>query len=314
MKSNEHIPVLLKEAIDGLNIDPSGIYVGMTLGRGGHSSEILKRLNDKGLLICFDQDQEAIDYSSRFLGRFGKHFLVIKDNFRNLKFHLNKFNISKVNGVLFDLGVSSPQFDEDYRGFSYNKDSELDMRMNQENKLTAKDIVNNYSESELVRVFKEYGEERYSYSIARNIVKYRSEKPINSTFELVDIIKKSKPKKELSTIGHPAKQVFQALRIEVNDELEALKEALTQALDSILIGGRVVVITFQSLEDKIVKRMFRERSFIEGDRINDYIDPSLIKTPDYKEINRKVIIPSEEEMRANKRSKSAKLRIIEKVK
>ena len=314
MKSNEHIPVLLKEAIDGLNIDPSGIYVDMTLGRGGHSSEILKRLNDKGLLICFDQDQEAIDYSSRFLEKFGKHFLVIKDNFRNLKFHLNKFNISKVNGVLFDLGVSSPQFDEDYRGFSYNKDSELDMRMNQENKLTAKDIVNNYSESELVRVFKEYGEERYSYSIARNIVKYRSEKPINSTFELVDIIKKSKPKKELSTIGHPAKQVFQALRIEVNDELEALKEALTQALDSILIGGRVVVITFQSLEDKIVKRMFRERSFIEGDRINDYIDPSLIKTPDYKEINRKVIIPSEEEMRANKRSKSAKLRIIEKVK
>ena len=314
MKSNEHIPVLLKEAIDGLNIDPSGIYVDMTLGRGGHSSEILKRLNDKGLLICFDQDQEAIDYSSRFLEKFGKRFLVIKDNFRNLRFHLNKLNISKVNGVLFDLGVSSPQFDEDYRGFSYNKDSELDMRMNQESKLTAKDIVNNYSESELVRVFKEYGEERYSYSIAKNIVKYRSEKPINSTFELVDIIKKSKPKKELSTIGHPAKQVFQALRIEVNDELEALKEALTQALDSISIGGRVVVITFQSLEDKIVKRMFRERSFIEGDRINDYIDPSLIKTPDYKEINRKVIIPSEEEMRANKRSKSAKLRIIEKVK
>lgn len=314
MKSNYHIPVLLNETLEGLNIKPDGIYVDMTLGRAGHSSEIAKRLDEKGLLIGFDQDSEAIEYSTKVLEQTGKQFKIVNDNFRNVYEDLNSLHIEEVDGFLFDLGVSSPQFDEDYRGFSYNKDAELDMRMNQKSKLTAKYIINNYSFDELLRVFKEYGEDKYSYNIAKNIVKSRQEKEITTTLELVDIIKSSKPKKELLTIGHPAKQIFQALRIEVNDEMNALTEGLEGAIKKLKIGGRIAVITFQSLEDKIVKKTFRKYSVIEGNRLNDYIKPSDIKTPDFKEINRKVIVPSESEIEENRRSKSAKLRILEKIK
>ena len=314
MQTNEHIPVLLNEAIAGLNIKSGGIYVDMTLGRAGHSSEILKKLNNEGCLISFDQDLEAIAYSETKLQQIASNFKIINDNFRNIVKDLDQINISQVDGVIFDLGVSSPQFDEDYRGFSYRYDAKLDMRMSQNNKLTAEYIVNNYSLENLTKIFKEYGEDKYSYNIAKNICKRRLIKPIETTLDLVEIIKSSKPKKELEKIGHPAKQIFQALRIEVNDELNALKEALEGAIQKLNIGGRIVVITFHSLEDKIVKNIFKKYSVIEGNRLNDYINPKNIKTPDYKEVNRKVITPSEEELKINRRSKSAKLRILEKIK
>lgn len=314
MKTNEHLPVLLKEVISGLNIKKDGTYVDLTLGRAGHSSEILRRLSDKGLLICLDQDDEAIEYSKTRLEEIATNFKIIKTNFKNIKSVLDELKIDSIDGALYDLGVSSPQFDEDYRGFSYRYDAPLDMRMDTSTSLTAKYIVNNYSLEDLARVFKEYGEDRYSYNIAKNIVRTRQAKPIETTFELVDVIKKSKPKKELEIIGHPAKQIFQALRIEVNDELNVLEVSLEQVIRSLKVGGRVAVITFQSLEDKIVKRLFKKYSYIEGNRNNDYVRPSEIKTPDYKEINKKVIIASEEELAVNHRAKSAKLRILERIK
>lgn len=314
MKSDEHKPVLLKEVIDGLNIKKDGIYLDLTLGRAGHSSEILKRLGADGLLIGIDQDEEAIEASNEKLEKIAFNFKIIKTNFRNIKQVLDDLHIREIDGALFDLGVSSPQFDEDYRGFSYRFDGPLDMRMDTNRSLTAKDIVNTYSLKELNRVFKEYGEDRYSYQVAKNIVKYREKKEIETTQELVNIIKASKPKKELSIIGHPAKQIFQALRIEVNDELNALKEALESVILSLKVGGRICVISFQSLEDKIVKDLFRKYAIIEGNRINDYVDPKNIKTPDYKEVNKKVIIAGKEELEENRRAKSAKLRILEKIK
>lgn len=311
MKTNEHVSVLLNEAIEGLDIKEDGIYIDATLGRGGHSSEILKRLTS-GKLYCFDQDQEAIDYSSIRLKEISDNFEIIYSNFKNIKDELNKRGIKEVNGILFDLGVSSPQFDEDYRGFSYRFDSELDMRMDQNNPLTAKKIVNTYSLNDLVKIFKEYGEEKYSYSIAKTIVKEREKKEISTTFELVDIIKRSIPKKELYKDKHPAKQVFQALRIETNNELEVLKIALNDSLSLLKPGGRIVVITFHSLEDRIVKTIFKEKTFIKGDRRNDYIDPKKLKQVDYELVNKKVITPSSNEIEVNHRSKSAKLRIIKK--
>lgn len=314
MKTDFHIPVMLEEAISGLNIKSDGIYVDMTLGRAGHSSEILKRLDDNGLLIAIDQDDEAIEYSLAKLSKIRSNFKIIKSNFRQILEVLDDLGVNKVDGILFDLGVSSPQFDEDYRGFSYNKDSELDMRMNLDNPLTAKIIINTYPLEKLTKIFREYGEEKFAYQIAKNIVKARANGEISTTLELVEIIKSSKPQKELSKPGHPAKQVFQALRIEVNDELNALKEALEASLKAIKVGGRIVVITFQSLEDRIVKQTFKAVSVVEGDRRNDFINPKDIRTPDFKEINRKVIIASEEELERNRRSKSAKLRILEKVK
>lgn len=314
MKSNEHKPVLLNEVIDGLNIKKDGIYVDLTLGRAGHSSEILKRLGPKGMLIGLDQDAEAIEASTERLSKISSNFKIIKTNFENIREVLDELNIKEIDGALFDLGVSSPQFDEDYRGFSYRYDAPLDMRMDLNRSLTAKEIVNTYSLNELNRVFKEYGEDRYSYQIAKNIVRKRESKPIETTLELVDIIKASKPKKELEIIGHPAKQIFQALRIEVNDELNVLNKALEDVIKSLKVGGRVCVISFQSLEDKIVKNLYRKYSVIEGNRINDYIDPKDIKTPDYKEVNKKVIIAGEEELADNHRAKSAKLRILERLK
>ena len=310
MKSDFHIPVLLNEAINGLNIKSNGIYVDSTLGRAGHSSEILQKLDNNGLLIGIDQDDEALEYSKAKLSKIRSNFKVVKSNFRNILEVLEDLGIKEVDGILFDLGVSSPQFDEDYRGFSYNKNSELDMRMDLSNPLTAKIVINTYPLEKLTKIFREYGEEKFAYQIAKNIVKARENGVISTTLELVEIIKSSKSQKELSKPGHPAKQVFQALRIEVNDELNALKEALEASLKAIKVGGRIVVITFQSLEDRIVKQTFKSVSVIEGDRRNDYINPKDIKTPDFKEINRKVIIASEEELERNRRSKSAKLRIV----
>ena len=312
MKSDYHLSVLLNEVIEGLNIKENGIYIDATLGRAGHSKEILKRLKS-GLLVGIDQDDEALSYSKSLLTEVSNNFQLIKGNFRDLDKIVKNLSLERVDGILFDLGVSSPQFDEDYRGFSYRYNNKLDMRMNQSSSLTAKIVVNTYSKSDLIRVFKEYGEEKYANSIASNIVKYRNNKEIETTFKLVDIIKKSKPMKELKKAGHPAKQVFQAIRIEVNDELNALKEGLNKALDVLSINGRVAVISFHSLEDKIVKNIFRERAIINGNRINDFKLPDEIALPSYDLVNRKVIVPTEEEILINHRSKSAKLRIIEKV-
>jgi len=309
MSEIKHIPVLLNETIEGLNIKPDGTYIDLTLGRAGHSSEILKRLNKDGLLIGVDQDKEAIEESNKRLSKIASNYKLVKSNFVNFEDILTSLNIDKVDGVLMDLGVSSPQFDESDRGFSYRYDAPLDMRMDIEQRLTAKEVVNSYSEGELRKIFYEYGEDKYSASIAHNIVKAREVKPIETTFELVEIIKRSKPAKELKKVGHPAKQIFQALRIEVNNELNVLKETLVQVVKHLNSGGRLAVITFHSLEDKIVKKLFKELCVVEGDRNNF---PTEIEQKDFILITRKGIRPSEEELERNHRSTSSTLRIIEK--
>ena len=313
MKSNEHKPILLNEVIEGLDIKSDGVYLDLTLGRAGHSKEILKRLSLNGLLIGIDQDEEAISYSRVELSKISNRYKIVKSNFSNIKNILSDLNISTLDGALFDLGVSSPQFDEDYRGFSYRFNNKLDMRMDLSSSLTAYDVVNTYSFKELLRVFKEYGEDKYSYNIAKNIVKERDIKPIVTTFDLVDIIKRSKPLKELNKVGHPAKQIFQAIRIEVNNELNVLKKALEDVINSLNINGRVCVITFHSLEDRIVKNLFKKYSVVEGNRINDFRKAKDIKEANFIEVNKKVIVPSEEEIINNPRSKSAKLRILKRV-
>ena len=304
-----HVPVLLKEVIEGLNIKPDGTYLDLTLGRAGHSSEILSKLSPEGLLIGVDQDDEAIEYSQKRLSKIRDNFILVRDNFVNIDDILERLNINKVDGILMDLGVSSPQFDDQSRGFSYRFDSELDMRMDKRNPLTAKRIVNEYSLEELVRIFQEYGEEKYSYSIAKNIVKQREIAEINSTLELVDIIKRSKPAKELKKVGHPAKQIFQALRIEVNDEINVLKRTLGKALNRLNKGGRLLVITFHSGEDKIVKHLFKDLAVVEGNR---YDLPLQNTKTEFNLITKKGIKPSEFEIKENHRSISSVLRIIEK--
>ena len=313
MKSNEHKPILLNEVIEGLDIKSDGVYLDLTLGRAGHSKEILKRLSLNGLLIGIDQDEEAISYSRVELSKISNRYKIVKSNFSNIKNILSDLNILTLDGALFDLGVSSPQFDEDYRGFSYRFNNKLDMRMDLSSSLTAYDVVNTYSFKELLRVFKEYGEDKYSYNIAKNIVKERDIKPIVTTFDLVDIIKRSKPLKELNKVGHPAKQIFQAIRIEVNNELNVLKKALEDVINSLNINGRVCVITFHSLEDRIVKNLFKKYSVVEGNRINDFRKAKDIEEANFIEVNKKVIVPSEEEIINNPRSKSAKLRILKRV-
>ena len=313
MKSNEHKPILLNEVIEGLDIKSDGVYLDLTLGRAGHSKEILKRLSLNGLLIGIDQDEEAISYSRVELSKISNRYKIVKSNFSYIKNILSDLNISTLDGALFDLGVSSPQFDEDYRGFSYRFNNKLDMRMDLSSSLTAYDVVNTYSFKELLRVFKEYGEDKYSYNIAKNIVKERDIKPIVTTFDLVDIIKRSKPLKELNKVGHPAKQIFQAIRIEVNNELNVLKKALEDVINSLNINGRVCVITFHSLEDRIVKNLFKKYSVVEGNRINDFKKAKDIEEANFIEVNKKVIVPSEEEIINNPRSKSAKLRILKRV-
>ena len=308
-----HIPVLLNETIEGLNVKPDGIYVDLTLGRGGHSKEVLKRLKT-GRLISFDKDETAILESKANLAEFSEKFTGIHDDFRNFRKDLDELGIDKIDGIIADLGVSSPQFDDVSRGFSYKDDARLDMRMDRRQKFSAYELINTYSLAELTRVFREYGEDKFSYQIAKKIVEIRAKNPIETTTQLVDIVKSVKPQKELMKKGHPAKQIFQAIRIEVNDELGALKVALKDALASLKIGGRACFITFHSLEDRLVKNAFNEVSKVEGTRHNVFALPTEKDLPDFKLINNKVIIANENELEINPRSKSAKLRIIERVK
>jgi len=303
-----HISVLLNECINYLNIKDNGIYVDMTLGYAGHSSNILKKIPN-GYLYAFDQDEEAIKSSNTKLSDIASNYEIIKSNFVNIKKELNKRGIEKVDGILYDLGVSSPQLDEDYRGFSFHKDALLDMRMDMSNPLNASIVVNTYSKEKLIKIFKEYGEEAYALSIANAIVKYRESKKIETTLELVSIIEKSVPFK-YKREHHPARKVFQAIRIEVNDELNVFESSLKDALNLLNVGGRICVITFHSLEDKICKEIFKSVSSVPASLKNMPIIP-LEYEPKYKVV--KVVEPTKEEVESNPRSRSAKLRIIERV-
>ena len=266
MAEFKHVTVLLKEAVAGLNVQPTGTYVDATLGGGGHTQAILQQLVD-GHLYSFDQDQTAIDYNKEHLKTAieQQKLTLVEDNFRNIKTELNSYNVKRVNGILYDLGVSSPQFDDAKRGFSYQHDAPLDMRMNQEQKLSAMEVVNEWPYERLVKILYRYGEEKFAKSIARKIEQRRKIAPIKTTFELVDVIKEGIPAAARRHGGHPAKKSFQAIRIAVNDELGALEESLEQALDLLDVGGRISVITFQSLEDRLVKTMFREKTSLSGD-------------------------------------------------
>ena len=306
-----HIPVLLDEVIKGLNIKKDGLYVDCTMGGAGHSSEILKRLSNKGHLYCFDQDQYAIKKGQERLESINNNFTIFETNFVNIKRELENSNITSVDGILYDLGVSSFQFDDGERGFSYNHDAKLDMRMNQNQSLSAYEVVNTYPLEQLKRIFFDYGEERFSSSIAREIVNQRNKKPIETTFELVEVIKKAIPAFARRQGGHPAKKVFQALRIEVNDELRVFEDSLSDALMMLNPGGRIVVITFHSLEDRICKKIFKDKVEVKTLR-GLPIKESEIKK-EFQLINRKVIQASDEELESNNRAHSAKLRIIEKL-
>lgn len=307
-----HKSVLLNESIEHLAIKPDGIYVDGTLGRAGHSSEILKRLSN-GHLYGFDKDQQAIKESDPILKEIGNNYTLINQDFRNIKTVLSEFGINEVNGVLLDLGVSSPQFDDPERGFSYRFDAYLDMRMDQDQSLSAYEVVNTYSEKQLTDIFFQYGEERFAKQIARKILKARALKPIMTTFELVDVIKSALPYKELSKKGHPAKQTFQALRIEVNSELDALKQGLKEAIELLAKDGRICVISFHSLEDRIVKKLFKEYTVVDKMDRRIPILPKDIKKPEYELITNKPILASDEENRENNRSHSAKLRVLKRL-
>ena len=306
-----HISVLLNESIDGLNLKEDGIYVDCTLGYAGHSSEILKRVR-RGRLFAFDQDNKAIEFSSKKLKDIGDNFEIIKSNFVHIKEELEKRNIDKVDGIFFDLGVSSPQLDETERGFSYHNDARLDMRMDQEQDLSAYVVVNTYSENELANIFFKYGEEKYSRSIAKNIVRSRDVKPIETTLELVEVIKSSVPEKAKRD-KHPARKVFQAIRIEVNNELGILDKTMRDSLSMLNVGGRLAVITFHSLEDRIIKNIFKEVTEIDP-KVKGLPNIPDSYLPDFKLVNNKAIIPSDMELENNNRSRSSKLRIIERIK
>ena len=304
-----HKTVLLNEAIDNLNLKEDGIYVDATLGFGGHSGLILKRVK-RGFLFAFDQDEMAIDYSEKKLKQIGNNFEIIKSNFADLKEELTNRSITKIDGIVFDLGVSSPQLDIAERGFSYHNNSKLDMRMDTSKNFSAYDVVNTYSYEELTRILREYGEEKYATSIARNIVKARETKKIETTFELVDIIKASIPMKAMRD-SHPARKTFQAIRIEVNNELEVLKIALQSALEILNVHGRVAVITFHSLEDRIVKEIFNKYSKVDSNLVKLPFVPEEY-LPKYKLVAN--IVPSNDEIEENNRCRSARLRVIERIK
>lgn len=304
----KHYSVLKNELIEGLNIKPDGIYVDATLGYAGDSKEILKRIK-RGFLFAFDQDEMAIEYSDKKLSEIGNNYEIIKSNFVNLKEELNKRGINKIDGIVFDLGVSSPQLDIPERGFSYHNDAPLDMRMDRDKEFSAYDVVNTYSYNDLVRILREYGEEKYASSIANNIIKTRENKKIETTLELVEVIKKSMPYKAMKD-SHPARKTFQAIRIEVNNELGVLRDALEEAIEMLNVGGRISVITFHSLEDRIVKEIFNKYS---------KVDSSLSKLPfipkeylpKFKLITN--ITPSKEELEENNRARSSRLRVIERI-
>lgn len=307
----KHVSVLLNETISSLNLNENSVIVDATLGYGGHSSNILERIS-KGYLFAFDQDSEAIRHSTNRLNAIGTNFTIIKSNFVNMKEELAKCGVNQVDGIIFDLGVSSPQLDEDERGFSFHNDAKLDMRMDREQKLSAYEVVNNYSKEDLARIFFKYGEDKFSNNIAKKIVEYREKKPIETTLELVEIIKTAVPMK-FRIDKHPARQIFQAIRIEVNHELDVIEPALNQALDLIKVGGRVCVITFHSLEDKIVKRVFKEKCEID-EKVKGLPNIPLEYQSDFKLVTNKAIIPSDEELESNPRSRSSKLRVIERIK
>ena len=306
----KHITVLLNEGVEGLNIKPDGIYVDATLGGGGHSSLILSKLTT-GHLYAFDQDDFAINLANERLSKIGSNYTIIKSNFVNLESELKTRGINYIDGIIYDLGVSSFQFDDPERGFSYKYDAFLDMRMNQDKQLTAYDIVNTYPIDDLSLIFTKYGEDPFAYKIAKAIVNERSIKPIKTTLELVEVIKKSLPQKVLNKKGHPAKQIFQALRIAVNDELRVFEKSLEQAIRMTNIGGRIAVISFHSLEDRIAKHTFREYSEI---RLPKNLPVNNIELAPLKVITKHPILPSEEELELNNRAHSAKLRIAEKQK
>ncbi|NGC78739.1 16S rRNA (cytosine(1402)-N(4))-methyltransferase RsmH [uncultured Limosilactobacillus sp.] len=315
MAEFKHVTVLLKEAVAGLDVQSTGTYVDATLGGGGHTQAILQQLAG-GHLYSFDQDQTAIEYNKEHLKtEINQHKLtLVEDNFRNLKTELNQYNVNRIDGILYDLGVSSPQFDDAKRGFSYQHDAPLDMRMNQEQALSAMEVVNDWPYERLVKILYRYGEEKFAKSIARKIEQRRAVTPIRTTFELVDVIKEAIPAAARRHGGHPAKKSFQAIRIAVNDELGALEESLEQALTLLNVGGRISVITFQSLEDRLVKTMFREKTSLSADVPQGLPVIPAGMEPSFKLINKKPIIASNQELVANHRAHSAKLRIIERIK
>lgn len=308
----EHKSVLLNEIVDSLNIKEDGIYVDGTLGGAGHASLVCSKLQD-GKLIGIDQDKDAIAVASERLDKFGKDkFVIVRDNYCNIKSVLENLGIKKVDGIYLDLGVSSYQLDTASRGFTYRVDAPLDMRMDDRKEETAGDIVNNYSESELFRVIRDYGEDRFAKNIAKHIVKYRQNKRIETTGELTEIIRGAIPMKIQLTGGHPAKRTFQALRIELNEELKVLEDSIDVMIDLLNTGGRLSIISFHSLEDRIVKNIFRRNE-------NPCTCPKNFpvcvcgNTSKGKVVTRKAILPSEEEILYNSRSKSAKLRVFEKI-
>ena len=305
-----HKSVLLNETIDGLNIQPDGIYVDGTLGGGGHAYEVCRRLGDKGTIVGIDQDAAAIEAAGNRLKDFGEKVTIVRSNYCDMKSKLHELGIDKVDGIVLDLGVSSYQLDTAERGFSYREDAPLDMRMDTRQKMTARDIVNDYEEMELYRVIRDYGEDKFAKNIAKHIVAARKVKPIETTGELTEIIRASIPMKYQKKSGHPAKRTFQAIRIELNRELEVLKDSLDDMIDLLNPGGRLCIITFHSLEDRIVKSAFRKNE-------NPCTCPSDFpvcvcgKVSKGSILTRKPILPSEEEMEENSRAKSAKLRIFE---
>lgn len=309
-KPYNHISVLLNESIQQLNIKKNGVYVDCTLGGGGHSSEILKRIPN-GHLYAFDQDSFAINTADEKLKKIASNYTLINENFVNIKVALEEENVYGVDGILYDLGVSSFQLDIPERGFSYRFDGPLDMRMDQTAELDAYTVVNTYDEKSLVRILFEYGEEKFARLIARKIVSEREKKPIETTLELVEIIKKALPASALRNSSHPAKQTFQAIRIEVNHELDILKKALEDGLSLLNKNGRMVVITFHSLEDRIVKKLFKEKTTLQLPKDLPYIPEGY--EIEFKLINSKVILPYESEISNNLRSHSAKMRVIEKI-
>ncbi|MEK5522547.1 16S rRNA (cytosine(1402)-N(4))-methyltransferase [Heyndrickxia sporothermodurans] len=307
----KHTTVLLKETVDGLNIKPDGVYVDCTLGGAGHSEYLLSQLSAKGKLYAFDQDETAIEHAKEKLKKYENQVIFIKSNFRYIKQELNKIGVEKVDGILYDLGVSSPQLDTPERGFSYHNDAPLDMRMDLQGDVSAYDVVNEWPYEDLVRIFFKYGEEKFSKQIARKIEAARENGPIKTTGELVELIKEGIPAPARRKGGHPAKRVFQAIRIAVNDELGVFEDSLKQAIDLLNPGGRISVITFHSLEDRICKSIYKEASS------GPELPPGLPIIPDeykpkLKIITRKPIVPDVSELEENNRARSAKLRIAEK--
>ena len=307
-----HIPVMLDECLEGLNIKADGIYVDGTVGGAGHSIEIVKRLSGNGRLICVDKDEDALKAAGERLAPYSDRVTFIHDDYKNLVAELDSIGVGKVDGILLDLGVSSYQLDNAERGFSYMKDAPLDMRMDRSQRISAYEVVNGYSESELARILFDYGEEKLARQIARNIVRARAEKPIETTLELAKIVEDTYPAKTRWKFGHPAKRTFQAIRIEVNDELSTLGEAVTQMARRLEKGGRMAVITFHSLEDRIVKSAFKELS-LACTCPPDFSVCVCGKVQEVELVNKKPIVASEGELEKNSRSQSAKLRVIEKL-